>query len=139
MRSWKLLVLPSLAGAIWAATPAAPAQVSVSIGAAPVCPYGYYDYSPYQCAPYGYYGPECSVGASLLEPDHGSMVRMTSTVTSITTMIHIMGITVLIRPTANTPIRAGSLTMKQRISMAQICAMGVDMKVIPKVIPVNNG
>jgi hypothetical protein len=23
-----------------------------------VCPYGYYDYSPYACAPYGYYGPE---------------------------------------------------------------------------------
>jgi hypothetical protein len=25
---------------------------------APVCEYGYYDYSPYACAPYGYYGPE---------------------------------------------------------------------------------
>jgi hypothetical protein len=24
----------------------------------PVCPYGYYDYSPYECAPYGYWGPE---------------------------------------------------------------------------------
>ncbi len=36
------------------------AQVSVGIGigAAPVCPYGYYDYAPYACAPYGYYGPE---------------------------------------------------------------------------------
>ncbi|HTW66413.1 MAG TPA: hypothetical protein VME17_17440 [Bryobacteraceae bacterium] len=34
------------------------AQVSVSIGAPPVCPYGYYDYAPYACAPYGYYGPE---------------------------------------------------------------------------------
>ena len=58
MRSWKLLVLPALAGAIWAATPAAPAQVSVTIGAPPVCPYGYYDDPPYECAPYGYYGPE---------------------------------------------------------------------------------
>src|ERR1035438_6347406 len=23
----------------------------------PVCPYGYYSYSPYACAPYGFYGP----------------------------------------------------------------------------------
>jgi hypothetical protein len=26
------------------------------VGPAPVCPYGYYDYYPYACAPYGYYG-----------------------------------------------------------------------------------
>jgi hypothetical protein len=26
------------------------------VGAQPVCPYGYYDYYPYACAPYGYYG-----------------------------------------------------------------------------------
>lgn len=46
-------------GALTAA-PAATAQVSigVNIGAAPVCPYGYYDFAPYNCAPYGYYGPE---------------------------------------------------------------------------------
>lgn len=24
----------------------------------PDCPYGYFDYSPFQCAPMGYYGPE---------------------------------------------------------------------------------
>ena len=36
------------------------AQVSfgVNIGPAPVCPYGYYGYAPYQCAPYGYYGQQ---------------------------------------------------------------------------------
>jgi hypothetical protein len=34
------------------------AQVAVEVGAAPDCPYGYYDYPPYACAPYGYYGPE---------------------------------------------------------------------------------
>ena len=28
------------------------------IGAAPQCPYGYFDYPPYDCAPEGYYGPE---------------------------------------------------------------------------------
>jgi len=34
------------------------AQISVNIGTAPACPYGYYDYAPYSCAPYGYYGSE---------------------------------------------------------------------------------
>jgi hypothetical protein len=38
------------------------AQVSVDIGAEPVCPYGYYDYAPYACAPYGYYGSEWFMG-----------------------------------------------------------------------------
>jgi hypothetical protein len=44
--------------------PTAQAQVSVgvNIGAAPVCPYGYYDVAPYACAPYGYYGPEWFTG-----------------------------------------------------------------------------
>ena len=39
---------------------AAPAQVSVgvNIGEAPGCPYGYFDQAPYNCAPYGYYGPD---------------------------------------------------------------------------------
>lgn len=43
-----------------AAGPAAQAQVSIGInigGPPPVCPYGFYDYSPYACAPYGFYGP----------------------------------------------------------------------------------
>ena len=38
--------------------PKAEAQLSINIGVAPSCPYGYYDYTPYSCAPYGYYGPE---------------------------------------------------------------------------------
>jgi hypothetical protein len=40
--------------------PRAKAQVgvAVNIGPAPICPYGYFDYAPYSCAPYGYYGPE---------------------------------------------------------------------------------
>src|SRR5579871_855943 len=42
------------------------AQVGVGIGVnvgpgyvagPPVCEYGYYDYYPYACAPYGFYGP----------------------------------------------------------------------------------
>ncbi len=45
-----------------ATAPRAQAQVAVTVGAPPVCPYGYYDYPPYACAPYGYYGPEWFVG-----------------------------------------------------------------------------
>src|SRR6266850_1837531 len=32
------------------------------VGAAPICSYGYYDYYPYECAPYGFYGPDYFVG-----------------------------------------------------------------------------
>ena len=32
--------------------------VGVGFGPEPECPYGYYDYAPYSCAPYGYYGSE---------------------------------------------------------------------------------
>jgi hypothetical protein len=31
--------------------------VGAPYGPAPVCEYGYYNYAPYACAPYGYYGP----------------------------------------------------------------------------------
>jgi hypothetical protein len=41
---------------------AAQVSVAVNIGPAPVCPYGYFDYAPYNCAPYGYYGPQWFVG-----------------------------------------------------------------------------
>src|SRR5215469_17480522 len=61
MRKWNVLV-PAIAAAALAFGTAVPSQAQVSfgvqVGAAPVCPYGYYDYAPYQCAPYGYYGPE---------------------------------------------------------------------------------
>lgn len=55
----------SALGVLLAAAPAvapAHAQVVVNIGPAPVCPYGYFDYAPYNCAPYGYYGPDWFVG-----------------------------------------------------------------------------
>jgi hypothetical protein len=38
------------------------AQVGIGLGVEPACPYGYYDYAPYACAPYGYYGPEWFTG-----------------------------------------------------------------------------
>jgi len=63
MRSFKLLALTAAVGlSLAASTPKTQAQVNVNIGVAPECPYGYYDYSPYSCAPYGYYGPEWFTG-----------------------------------------------------------------------------
>jgi hypothetical protein len=46
-----LLLMPAIA---------AHAQVSIGIqlGPEPNCPYGYYDYAPYNCAADGYYGPQ---------------------------------------------------------------------------------
>lgn len=35
-----------------------PTHFGVAVGGAPVCPYGYYEVPPYNCAPDGYYGPE---------------------------------------------------------------------------------
>ena len=49
-----------------AATANAQVSVGVDIGAQPVCPYGYFDYAPYDCAPYGYYGPDWFVGGVFL-------------------------------------------------------------------------
>ena len=40
-----------------ALVPVAKSQVAINIGVQPVCSYGYYDYSPYACAPVGFYGP----------------------------------------------------------------------------------
>ena len=60
MSSKKLLLASAATIALCAATALAPAQISVGIGVGgpPVCPYGYYDYAPYNCSPYGYYGPD---------------------------------------------------------------------------------
>jgi hypothetical protein len=59
MRGFTYLALAAVAVIGLATTaPTAKAQVSVNIGLAPECPYGYYDVAPYGCAPAGYYGPE---------------------------------------------------------------------------------
>jgi hypothetical protein len=59
MNRIKILALAAIAACVMAPGAAkASAQISVSIGAAPNCPYGYYDYAPYNCSPDGYYGPE---------------------------------------------------------------------------------
>lgn len=62
MHLLKSLGLLSLLYALSGVTPSVPAQISVSVGVAPVCPYGYFDYAPYNCAPYGYYGPDWFTG-----------------------------------------------------------------------------
>jgi hypothetical protein len=49
----------AIAGIALATTaPVAQAQISISVGVEPACPYGYYDYAPYRCSPNGYYGPQ---------------------------------------------------------------------------------
>ncbi len=58
----KWLAFPVLIVALVSSVSVAPAQVSINIGVAPVCPYGYFDYPPYYCAPYGYYGPDWFAG-----------------------------------------------------------------------------
>jgi hypothetical protein len=63
MQVLKLLTLTAVAGLCFApSAPKAQAQISVEIGTAPECPYGYYEAAPYGCAPYGYYGPEWFTG-----------------------------------------------------------------------------
>jgi len=54
----KTLIFAAMSFVLFAGTAAAPAQVTIGIGIAPVCPYGYFDYAPYSCSPYGYYGPD---------------------------------------------------------------------------------
>jgi hypothetical protein len=59
MRGFTFVCFAALAVmGVTATAPRAQAQVSVNIGVAPDCPYGYYDIAPYNCAPAGYYGPE---------------------------------------------------------------------------------
>jgi hypothetical protein len=59
MNRINFLALAAIAAfAVASGAPKAAAQVTVDIGVAPDCPYGYYDYVPYNCAPDGYFGPE---------------------------------------------------------------------------------
>ena len=64
----RYLKYAALFGLLLAVADNAKAQVRVAVGVwpaygpvygpAPVCDYGYYDYYPYACAPYGYYGSD---------------------------------------------------------------------------------
>lgn len=67
MNKSRFLVLVAVAAIfLIAGTPKTEAQISINIGVAPACPYGYYDYTPYRCAPYGYYGPEWFHGRTFI-------------------------------------------------------------------------
>ncbi len=62
MRLLRTFAVGTIAAALQTSVSVAPAQIAIGIGVAPVCPYGYFDYAPYDCAPYGYYGPDWFVG-----------------------------------------------------------------------------
>ena len=65
MRRINFLVLLSLLVCLFGAVSAnlhAQVAVGVAIGPEPICPYGYFDYATYNCAPYGYYGPDWFLG-----------------------------------------------------------------------------
>jgi hypothetical protein len=71
MRYFKVFAIKSLAVtaltvALLSGGSLAPAQIGISIGVAPACPYGYFDYTPYDCAPYGYYGPDWFTGGTFI-------------------------------------------------------------------------
>ncbi|MGA7630943.1 MAG: hypothetical protein WCB11_09250 [Terriglobales bacterium] len=67
MNGFKLFALAAVAGiCLMATTPKTEAQVTVSVGVAPECPYGYYDVAPYNCAPYGYYSSEWFTGGAFI-------------------------------------------------------------------------
>ena len=59
MGKYKYLALVAVTVLLFSWSPQkAQAQIAIRVGPPPVCPYGYFDYPPYDCAPYGYYGPE---------------------------------------------------------------------------------
>ena len=96
MKGLKLCAAVAAGLALTMTAQKATAQVSVNIGVggpvpvapvevAPVCPYGYFNYAPYSCAPLGYYGPQWFVGEVFVgsgpwfhgpEGFHGSTVRI---------------------------------------------------------------
>jgi len=90
MKKLTFLLLAGVAALCFtASTPKTQAQVAVEVGVAPECPYGYYDVAPYNCAPYGYYGPEWFTGGVFIGVGpwfHGPEVfTATSTIISILT------------------------------------------------------
>ena len=60
--------------------------VSVDIGV-PQFAYGYYDFAPYNCAPYGYYGPDWLVGGVFIGAGPGFTARVAFMATSTTVTI----------------------------------------------------
>jgi len=67
MKNFRMVMLAGIAVAAFCLT-GCPAEVGVGVGYGPPpdCPYGYYEYPPYDCAPYGFYGPEWFPGGVFL-------------------------------------------------------------------------
>ena len=103
MHAWKFIALPILIAAGLSIPSSAAAQVSVNIGAEQVCPYGYYDVAPYNCAPYGTMDPSGSPAVCSSEPAPGSTAPTTFTATSITASIHVTDTLVHIRNVETNP------------------------------------
>jgi hypothetical protein len=80
MRGFAFVVFAGVAaiGVTAAPVKAEAAQVGVEVGVAPECPYGYYDVAPYNCAPYGYYGPEWFSGGVFIGVGRGFMAPASS-------------------------------------------------------------
>jgi len=67
MSGFRILVLTAVAGMLFATNPLkSEAQVGTIVAVAPDCPYGYFDYAPYNCVPDGYYGQEWFTGGVFL-------------------------------------------------------------------------
>src|ERR1035437_3009122 len=66
MRGLKTLLGTTALLAGLAQAPVAQTQIIVDIGVPRVSAYGYYDYEPYACAPYGSYGPGYFYGGVFL-------------------------------------------------------------------------
>lgn len=82
MRNFRLFALTAVVGlCLLASTSKTNAQVSVDVGVAPECPYGYYDYAPYRCAPYGTMVRSGLPAGFLLVLVRGSMALQTSAAT----------------------------------------------------------
>jgi len=78
------LVFATLTIAVLRCAPAASAQVSVNIGVAPACPYGYFSYAHITARLTATTGPIGLLAACLLELAPGSTALTTSPAMSIT-------------------------------------------------------
>src|SRR5690348_13513905 len=68
MRTLRMLALLTCGLVVVAHARAADWHIGIGVGGPayvvhePACPYGYYESYPYDCVPYGYYGPEWFTG-----------------------------------------------------------------------------
>jgi len=66
MKKFVFALTAAFALLLFTPAPKAEAQIGISIGVEPACPYGYYGYAPYNCAPYGYYSDDWFNGGAFI-------------------------------------------------------------------------